>query len=144
LDTGRIYLWSIISPQRWSALAPDFVEVEENVEYMETEEEFDIHPHAEIHQRRLDQEDEEIDALTVDPSKGVVEEDHFRMPVFLDMADSESEEEVVAIGPGEWRLVKSRGDNREINPADGTLSSDERAGKRMTNGTKVSSRSRKR
>ena len=145
LDSGRIYLWSIIAPQKWSALAPDFAEVEENVEYIETEEEFDIHPHAEIHKRRLDLEDEEIDALTIEPSKGGVDEDYFRMPVLLDLADSESEEEVVAIGPGEWRVVKNKGEARDPgNSTDAALSGDERAGKRTANGTKGTSRTRKR
>lgn len=118
LDSGGIYLWSIVSPQRWSALAPDFAEVEENVEYVENEEEFDIHPFEEIHKRRLDLEDEQVDALTLEPSKGYIEEDAFRMPVLLDIDDSESEEEVVAVGPGEWRLAKSKGEGREVNAVD--------------------------
>ena len=76
LETGRIYIWSVTSPQRWSALAPDFVEVEENVEYVEQEDEFDIHPQEEITKRRLDREDEDIDVLTVDPSsKGYHDDD---------------------------------------------------------------------
>ena len=105
LESGRIHIWSIIPQQRWSALAPDFVEVEENVEYIEHEDEFDIHPQEEIHKRRLDLEDEDVDVLTVEPVKGqmVEEENAFRMPVHLDFNDSESEEEFVAVGRGEMR-----------------------------------------
>ena len=121
LETGRIYIWSVTSPQRWSALAPDFAEVEENVEYVEQEDEFDIHPKEEITKRRLDREDEDIDVLTVDPSgKGYHDDDdydddlddrggvrggagagpvaaavakgRFRMPVLYNLGDSDSEE----------------------------------------------------
>ena len=102
LETGRIYHWSIITPQRWSALAPDFVEVEENVEYMEREDEFDIHPVEEIHKRRLDMEDELVDVLTVEPSKHELDSG-FNMPVLLDVGNSESEEEMIEIGPGTMR-----------------------------------------
>ncbi|KAI0995172.1 hypothetical protein K3495_g13009 [Podosphaera aphanis] len=104
LETGRIHIWSIIPQQRWSALAPDFVEVEENVEYVEREDEFDIHPQEEIHRRRLDLEDHEVDVLTFGPVKGVGGEDGaWRMPVELDIIDSEAEEEFIAIGRGEMR-----------------------------------------
>jgi COMPASS component SWD1 len=105
LETGRIHIWSIIPQQRWSALAPDFAEVEENVEYIEHEDEFDIHPQEEIHKRRLDLEDEDVDVLSVEPTKGeiVEEENAWRMPVQLDLIDSESEEEFVAVGRGEMR-----------------------------------------
>ncbi|KAK2627432.1 hypothetical protein QTJ16_003398 [Diplocarpon rosae] len=105
LESGRINIWSIVPQQRWSALAPDFVEVEENVEYIEHEDEFDIHPQEEIHKRRLDLEDDDIDVLTVEPVKGNImqEENAFRMPVQLDLMDSESEEEFVAVGRGEMR-----------------------------------------
>ncbi|KAL9586204.1 MAG: hypothetical protein Q9212_001075 [Teloschistes hypoglaucus] len=112
LETGHIYLWSIITPQRWSALAPDFAEVEENVEYVEREDEFDIHPIEEIHKRRLDLEDEAVDVLTADPIKGDSEQDTFSMPILLDIIGSESEEEVVAVGPGTMRR-KSPGEGRD-------------------------------
>ncbi|KAK4626411.1 Set1 complex component swd1 [Fulvia fulva] len=110
VESGKIYLWSINTPQRWSALAPDFVEVEENHEYIEKEDEFDIHNTAELQKRRLDQEDEDVDVLTVDEeqleregkiNKGAHEE--FRMPVLLDMDDSDSEDEMIAIGAGQFR-----------------------------------------
>lgn len=104
LESGRIHIWSNIPQQRWSALAPDFVEVEENVEYIEHEDEFDIHPQEEIHKRRLDLEDEDIDVFTVEPVKSLEEDDNaFRMPVELDVQDSEGEEEFVAVGRGEMR-----------------------------------------
>ncbi|TRX94936.1 hypothetical protein FHL15_004021 [Xylaria flabelliformis] len=106
LETGRIYIWSVTSPQRWSALAPDFVEVEENVEYIEREDEFDIHPQEEINKRRLDLEDEDIDVLAIDSRKGY-DEDHggadFRMPVLFDLGASDSEEEFVAVSTGTVR-----------------------------------------
>lgn len=108
METGRIFIWSNIPQQRWSALAPDFVEVEENVEYIEHEDEFDIHPQEEIHKRRLDLEDEEVDVLTVEPVKGLEEEEGvFHMPVQLDLMDSEGEEQFITIRRGEMRR-KSR------------------------------------
>lgn len=111
LESGRIHIWSNISPQRWSALAPDFAEVEENVEYEEHEDEFDIHPQEEIHQRRLDLEDEDVDVLTVEPLKGEIvgEDNAFRMPVQLGDQDSESEEEFIHIGRGEMRRKSPSG-----------------------------------
>ncbi|GFF41823.1 set1 complex component swd1 [Aspergillus udagawae] len=114
LESGCVYTWSIVTPQKWSALAPDFGEVEENVEYMEREDEFDIHPAEEIHQRRLDQEDEVPDVLTIEPLKSGAdgEMEAFRMPVLLDISDSESEEDIVAVGPGTMRR-RSPGAGRE-------------------------------
>ena len=129
VESGRIYLWGVHTPQRWSALAPDFAEVEENVEYVEMEDEFDIHPEAELIKRRLDQEDEEVDVLTVDSEQleregalrrgleaevkvggdeaaaggGKAGGSSFRMPVLLDIGESDSEDEIVAIGTGQYR-----------------------------------------
>ena len=163
LETGKIYLWTVNTPQRWSALAPDFAEVEENVEYIEHEDEFDIHPISVIQQRRLDLEDEDVDVVGLvgssttiveaatsssSSSSSSVDKDHsmmksqprsskrnplvddnrhtnnnnvvndndddipFRMPVLLDISESESEEEVVPVGPGTMRR-KSPGQGKE-------------------------------
>lgn len=114
VDNGHIYFWSIVAPQRWSALAPDFAEVEENEEYIEREDEFDLLPAEEVNQRILDQEDEEIDVLTIEPTKktGAFEEGDFQMPVLLDLENSDSEDDVVAIGAGQYRR-RSFGQGRE-------------------------------
>lgn len=112
VESGRIYLWSVNTPQRWSALAPDFAEVEENVEYVEKEDEFDIHPIEELHKRRLEDEDEEVDVLTTDPAKPGQVTHEFRMPVLLDIDASDSEDEMIAIGTGQYRR-KSQGADTE-------------------------------
>lgn len=134
-------MFSIITPQRWSALAPDFAEVEENVEYIEHEDEFDIHPIEEIHKRRLDLEDEQVDVLAIGPAKSEHDEEAFSMPVLLDIVDSESEEDIVAVGPGTMRR-RSPGEGREW--MSGTYSGesgDERGGVRRstTNGVATAS-----
>ncbi|GAB0133953.1 hypothetical protein EsDP_00002343 [Epichloe bromicola] len=103
LETGRIYIWSVISPQKWSALAPDFAEVEENVEYIEKEDEFDIYAQEEIHRRRLDAEDEDVDVLTLDPSKFDDDVDSFRMPILFNLSESDSEDEFIAVSTGTMR-----------------------------------------
>ncbi len=128
LETGRINIWSVTSPQRWSALAPDFAEVEENVEYIEKEDEFDIHPQEEIQKRRLDQEDEDIDVLTVENGGGLTEDvDAFRMPILFNLGESDSEEEFVNVGLGTLRR-KSPGDQD-----DGEVTAEERgSGKKGT------------
>ena len=126
VESGKIYVWGINTPQRWSALAPDFVEVEENVEYIEAEDEFDIHPIEELQRKRLDQEDEEVDVLTVDDEQierergkridGQVGEgkEEFRMPVLLDMGESDSEDEIVAIGTGQFRRKSQAQDEMDL------------------------------
>lgn len=82
------------------------------MEYIEREDEFDIQPIEEIHKRRLDLEDEEVDVLTVDPVKAEFEPGEFRMPVLLDLDASDSEDEVIAIGTGQYRR-KSPGRGQE-------------------------------
>lgn len=124
VESGRVYLWSINTPQRWSALAPDFAEVEENVEYIEKEDEFDIHPVEELKKRRLEEEDEEVDVLTVDDeqleregARGGKGGD-FRMPVLLDAGESDSEDEIVAIGTGQFRRKSTANDDLEFMDGD--------------------------
>lgn len=129
VESGKIYVWGINTPQRWSALAPDFVEVEENHEYIEAEDEFDIHPIEELQRKRLDQEDEDIDVLTVDEeqlerergTRGGAEagKEEFRMPVLLDMGESDSEDEIVAIGTGQFRRKSEAREDMELFEGDG-------------------------
>jgi COMPASS component SWD1 len=42
MDSGTIYIWGVRAAQKWSALAPDFEEIEQNIEYVEREDEFDL------------------------------------------------------------------------------------------------------
>lgn len=39
---GTIHIWATNSQENWSAFAPDFKELEENIDYEEREDEFDI------------------------------------------------------------------------------------------------------
>ncbi|QUC21480.1 uncharacterized protein UV8b_05723 [Ustilaginoidea virens] len=103
LETGRIYIWSVVSPQKWSALAPDFAEVEENVEYIEREDEFDIYAQEEIHRRRLDAEDEDVDVLALGPSEFDDDAETFRLPILFNLGESDSEDEFVAVSTGTMR-----------------------------------------
>lgn len=101
LETGRIYIWGTSNPQRWSALAPDFRELEENVEYEEREDEFDVHEIEDVKKRRRHLETEDVNILTIEPVRGEVE--GLSLPVVLDLDNSESEEEVRIEGPGHFR-----------------------------------------
>lgn len=64
LETGNVYVWSILIPPKWSALAPDFEEVEENIEYQEKEDEFDQVDQLEQQQELNEAEEVEIDLCT--------------------------------------------------------------------------------
>jgi WD40 repeat protein len=79
----------------WTAFAPDFQALPQNVEYVECEDEFDIEEgDKEAEQKKDDDEDEnaEVDVLTIEP-----------VPVFA--SDSEDEEDVFSFQTKVTRLL---------------------------------------
>ncbi|KAI9347931.1 WD40-repeat-containing domain protein [Zopfochytrium polystomum] len=68
---GAIYVWTVTVHENWSAFAPDFEELEDNIEYEEKEDEFDIIAEREdvkpTRQKALIAE-EAVDVVTVDPN----------------------------------------------------------------------------
>ena len=127
LESGRISVWGTLVPQRWSALAPDFCEVEENVEYVEQEDEFDEVDEGVRRRAMLDAEGEDIDVLRGgasamlglrDMNGEVVQgREGWRMPILLDLGE-ESEDEFVMVGTGTMRR-KSPGAGERVPPAAG-------------------------
>ncbi|XP_073278260.1 protein RBL-like [Primulina huaijiensis] len=64
--TGLVYIWAKDYTENWSAFAPDFKELEENEEYVEREDEFDLVPETEKVKDSDINEDDEIDIVTVE------------------------------------------------------------------------------
>ncbi|THH01764.1 hypothetical protein EW026_g1002 [Hermanssonia centrifuga] len=60
-NQGNILIWHCPTPERWGAFAGGFEEVDENVEYEEREDEFDIEDESEQALRKQKEEEEEID-----------------------------------------------------------------------------------
>lgn len=63
---GVVYIWAKDYTENWSAFAPDFKELEENEEYVEREDEFDLMPEAEKVKEVDINEDEEVDIVTME------------------------------------------------------------------------------
>lgn len=61
---GLVYIWAKDYTENWSAFAPDFKELEENEEYVEREDEFDLVPETDKVKECEVDEDEEVDVLT--------------------------------------------------------------------------------
>ncbi|XP_052194192.1 protein RBL isoform X2 [Diospyros lotus] len=64
--TGLAYIWAKDYTENWSAFAPDFKELEENEEYVEREDEFDLMPETEKVKESDVNEDDEVDIVTVE------------------------------------------------------------------------------
>ena len=62
ISSGVISVWAQQQVENWSAFAPDFKELDENVDYEERESEFDV----EDEDRSVKDEDVEVDGLEVD------------------------------------------------------------------------------
>lgn len=76
---GLAYIWAKEHVENWSAFAPDFVELEENEEYVEREDEFDLNAYVEKAEEQLVNEDEYVDIETYDKNS-----------TFSDLDDSSS------------------------------------------------------
>ncbi|ORY31243.1 WD40-repeat-containing domain protein [Naematelia encephala] len=66
--SGDIHIWQTSVPDNWAAFAPGFEELEENVEYDEREDEFDIEDETEVSRRKDAEEDLNIDITSPDNS----------------------------------------------------------------------------
>lgn len=63
---GQIFIWSTHHTESWSAFAPDFKELEENEEYSERESEFDEVDVTRAEQKKVDDEAEIVDIMTIE------------------------------------------------------------------------------
>ncbi|KAI8977098.1 WD40-repeat-containing domain protein [Mycotypha africana] len=72
---GNIYIWKAKHTENWSAFAPDFVELEENLEYEEKEDEFDVVPEEEKTKRKQVDEDILVDVTTCERIQAFVDSD---------------------------------------------------------------------
>lgn len=73
--TGLVYIWAKDYTENWSAFAPDFKELEENEEYVEREDEFDINPETEKVKDLDVNENDEIDIVTVEKDSAFSDSD---------------------------------------------------------------------
>ncbi|OSD04175.1 WD40 repeat-like protein [Trametes coccinea BRFM310] len=60
-NLGNILIWHCPTEERWGAFAGGFEEVDENVEYEEREDEFDIEDEADMARRKMLEEEEDVD-----------------------------------------------------------------------------------
>ncbi|KAG9440051.1 hypothetical protein H6P81_020216 [Aristolochia fimbriata] len=72
---GFVYIWAKEFAENWSAFAPDFKELEENEEYEEREDEFDLMPETVKVKESNTIEDEEVDILAVDKDSALSDSD---------------------------------------------------------------------
>jgi COMPASS component SWD1 len=65
-DQGLLHIWTTNITERWSAYAPGFEELEENLEYQEREDEFDAEDENEVEKRKLNVQDIFVDIAEQD------------------------------------------------------------------------------
>ncbi|CAD5123365.1 DgyrCDS11722 [Dimorphilus gyrociliatus] len=100
IANGIVSIWSQNQVEKWSAYAPDFKELEENVEYEERESEFDLSDEDKegVKPKIENYEDENVDVVTEEPIEQFLSSDeepqyeaaalHF-LPICPDVDDPE-------------------------------------------------------
>eukprot|EP01103_Thecamoeba_quadrilineata_P013143 TRINITY_DN3559_c0_g1_i1.p1 TRINITY_DN3559_c0_g1~~TRINITY_DN3559_c0_g1_i1.p1 ORF type:complete len:265 (+),score=54.54 TRINITY_DN3559_c0_g1_i1:450-1244(+) len=80
---GLVYIWSTNWTENWSAFAPDFKELEENEEYIEREDEFDLIQEEENNKKIQLQEDAVVDITSFEKLRGSLSSESEDELVFL-------------------------------------------------------------
>lgn len=70
-DQGLLHMWATKIPERWSAYAPGFEELEENLEYQEREDEFDVEDESEVEKRKMNVQEVFVDIEDSDVSTSI-------------------------------------------------------------------------
>lgn len=65
-NSGDIHVWSTVAPDKWASFAAGFEELEENVDYDEREDEFDIEDESDLAAKQDRQEDTFVAVLARD------------------------------------------------------------------------------
>ncbi|CAA6657482.1 unnamed protein product [Spirodela intermedia] len=73
--SGWVYIWAKDYTENWSAFAPDFKELEENEEYVEREDEFDLMPEVEKAKEVDVNEDDEVDIMSAEKDSAFSDSD---------------------------------------------------------------------
>lgn len=93
--TGAVNIWFSPPTEIWSAYAPGFEELEENVVYEEREDEFDLEDEEEMSRRKQDEEGAQVDIVSLGPKistafhtqRGGLVVDQPELPAFLQPED---------------------------------------------------------
>jgi COMPASS component SWD1 len=77
---GNVYVWNVVREQKYNAFDPSFVDIDDNMDYHEREDEFDIVEHLTVKTKaHATLEDEELDVWTCDAGTSP-----FLLPMHLD------------------------------------------------------------
>lgn len=102
ISSGVVSIWAQAQVENWSAFAPDFKELDENVEYEERESEFDLEdedrsPARDNQEDKLDNED--VDVVSIIPNFNYLSSDEdcndeenalIYLPVTLEIDESDN------------------------------------------------------
>ncbi|XP_051549892.1 retinoblastoma-binding protein 5-like isoform X1 [Myxocyprinus asiaticus] len=113
ISSGVVSIWAQNQVENWSAFAPDFKELDENVEYEERESEFDIEDEDKSEPEQTGfvvcvsgadaAEDEEVDVTTVDPIVAFCSSDEeledYKALLYLPIAPEVEDPEENPFGP---------------------------------------------